>query len=318
MKYTTQRHNQQEPDHLNIHWDILTICQLKCHYCYARNEYGEKWGKITPLSTINGVIDSLERSHLNFNIGLLGGEPTLSPHYNYILNRLNSLSNNNKIYVVTNAERDLKDHKHYDNLAFLFSYHPKDCTDRQKFLKNVEWALSAGYQCKVNIMLHPDKRLWDDIKDMYYICKNLENLEIHNGLLTPATSPKASKVHPHFMYGNTIQKLFNYRKDFWEYFKFLGEETEKDLLYDSESFNDFEVYYNKMTNFEGWDCYNNNYEINVDGKITQFCFDDDAVELKYNKDFFKNIKKTVPRKCPHCACNCDGLLKQLKVKNGTC
>lgn len=299
MNYSIQKHDQQDPDHINVHWDTLTICQLKCSYCYARNEYGKEWGKISSKETIDGIIDALGRSSLNFNLGLLGGEPTLGPHYYYVLDKLAALDNNNNVYVVTNAEKDLSTHPHYDNLAFLFSYHPKDCTDRNRFLKNIRWALDAGYQCKVNIMLHPDKRLWDDIKAMYYTCKDIEGL----------------KVHPHFMYGNSIQKLFNYRKEFWTYFDFLGVEMEKDLIYDDDKFNDFQVFDKKLTNFKGWSCFNNNYEIDVYGNVVQFCREkSDDVNLTRDRDFFKRIEETKAMICPHSACNCDGLLKQLKIK----
>jgi hypothetical protein len=216
-----------------------------------------------------------------------------------VLDKLSELSNSNGVYVVTNGEKDLTTHPHYDNLAFLFSYHPKDCTDKQRFLDNIHWALESGYQCKVNIMLHPDKRLWDDIKEMYDICMEIEGL----------------KVHPHFLYGNTIQKLFNYRKEFWEYFRFL-EDLEKDLMYDDDKFNDFQVFDKKLTNFKGWSCFNNNYEIDVYGNVVQFCKEkEDDVSLMRDRDFFKRIDKTRAMICPHSACNCDGLLKQLKVKN---
>jgi hypothetical protein len=159
--------------------------------------------------------------------------------------------------------------------------------------------LGRGYKCKVNIMLHHDKILWPKIKEMFEICQTIEGL----------------KIHPHFLYGNSIQKLFNYRPAFWEYFSFL-KDMEKDLCYDTEIFNDYEVFYNKLTNFKGWSCYNNNYEIDVKGNVVQFCKDrEDNINLMRDKDFFKRIKKTVPMICPHRACNCDGLLKQLKVKN---
>ena len=149
-------------------------------------------------------------------------------------------------------------------------------------------------------MLHHDKKLWPTIKAMIELCQGIEGL----------------RIHPHFLYGNTIQKLFNYRKDFWEYFAFL-EDYEKDLAYDDELFNDFQVFRDKMTDFQGWSCYNNNYEIDVRGNVVKFCLgkEDNAVNLVRDKDFFKRIEKTIPMICPHKACNCDGLLKQLKVRN---
>lgn len=302
MIYSTQRHITQDPDHINVHWDSLTICQLKCSYCYARNEYGTEWGKISSKTIIDGVIESLNRSGLPFNLGLLGGEPTLNPHYYYILDKISALEKFNWVYVVTNAEKDLTDHPHYEKLAFLFSYHPADCTDREKFLNNIKLMLSRGYKCKVNIMLHHDQILWPTIKEMFEICSAIPGL----------------KVHPHFLYGKSIQKLFNYRPEFWDYFRFL-EDYDKELLYDDSKFNDFQIFDQKLTNFNGWSCWNNNYEIDVEGHVIQFCNlnGNDKINLLKDPDFFKRIERTKPITCPHTACNCDGLLKQLKVKNAS-
>lgn len=299
MKYKIQHHKDQDPDHINIHWDSLTICQLKCSYCYARNEYGKEWGKLSSKTVIDAVLDSLNRSSLNFNLGLLGGEPTLGPYYHYILDSISKMEKFNWVYVVTNGEKDLTTHPDYDRLAFLFSYHPADCTDENRFLNNINHMLNKGYKCKVNVMLHHDKKLWPKIKNMFETLEKIPNL----------------KVHPHFLYGNSITKLFNYRKDFWEYFSFL-ESYEKELKYDDDFFNDYIIFRDNMTNFKGWSCYNNNYEIDVKGNVVKFCMPKtDNVNLLSNRDFFKNITKTVPMICPHKACNCDGLLKQLKIKN---
>ena len=120
MEYSKQHHKDQDPDHINVHWDVLTICQLHCSYCYARNEYGEKWGQLGNRQMVDGVLEALRRSTLPFNLGLLGGEPTLSPHYHYILEQLEKIEQYKKVYVVTNAERDLSMHPDHKGLAFLF------------------------------------------------------------------------------------------------------------------------------------------------------------------------------------------------------
>lgn len=297
MDYKRQHHIQQDPDHLNIHWDSNTICQYHCSYCYARNEYGKEWGKIAGKTLVDAVLDSLERSSLSWNLGLLGGEPTIGPHYNYIIERLARIEKRNRVYVVTNAAKDFTNHPLAPHLAFLFSYHPADCLDQDMFLRNIHLMIDRGHQAKVNIMLHHDKRLWPKIKDMFEICQNIQGL----------------KIHPHFLYGNSITKLFNYRKDFWEYFNFL-EDMEKELCYDNDKFNDYIIFRDKLTNFQGWNCYNNNYEIDVRGNVVKFCLPkEEHINLMRDRDFFKNITQTKPMTCPHKSCNCDGLLKQLKV-----
>ena len=297
-KYSTQCHTQQHKDHLNVHWDTITICQLNCAYCYARNDYGRDWGKLASKTTIDIVLDALERSSLNFNLGMLGGEPTIGPHYKYILDKVSSFEKNIGIYVTTNGERDLSNDNTPKNTAFLFSYHPADCTNKDQFLSNVKFMKDNGYKCKVNVVLHPAKKYWQDIKDTI-------DIVLSYGV----------KVHPHFLYGNWDRKLYQYNKDFWDFFDFL-ENMEKDLKFDEDLFNDYQVYKYKLTNFKGWSCFNNNYEIDINANVVQFCKEkSDNINLLRDRDFFKNIKETKPMICPHTECNCDGLLKQLKVRN---
>lgn len=295
MNYSKQHHIDQDPDHINVHWDVLTLCQLKCSYCYARNEYGEKWGQPGSKQVADAVLEALNRSTLPFNLGLLGGEPTISPNYYYILDRISAMEKFNKVYVVTNGEKDLSTHPHYEKIAFLFSYHPADCTDRDRFIANVKLFKDRGYKVKVNVMLHHDKNQWPKIKEMFEICNAM-----------------GVKTHPHFIYGKNVHTLFHYRKAFWEYFEFL-KDFPKELVYDNDMFNDYEIFKNKLTDFYGWDCYNNNYEVDVYGKVIKFCLHNSRTSLIENPDFFKDITKTIPMTCPHSACNCDGLLKQLKV-----
>lgn len=299
MEFNKQHHIQQDPDHLNIHWDTLTICQLNCSYCYARNEYGEKWGKIMSKDNIDRCVEAFSRSPLSFNLGLLGGEPTLGPHYFYIIEQVSALENNQKIYVTTNGYKDLTNHPKFDNVAFLFSYHPADIVDEELFFRNVQSALDRGIQTKVNVMLHHDKNLWPKIK------ATIEKL-----------LSMGAKVHPHFLYTNWTRKLFSYRQDFWDYFKFLEEVIPKELVYDDQLFNDYEIFHNGMTVFTGWSCWNNNYEVDVYGNVVQFCKDPmSGSNLLTDPDYFKRITETKPMICPHRACNCDGLLKQMKIRN---
>jgi organic radical activating enzyme len=297
-KYKTQGHLQQNKNRLNIHWDTLTICQLECSYCYARNTYGREWNKLASKTVIDKVIDALSQSFLPFNLGLLGGEPTLGPHYNYIIDELKKLNKTNKIYVTTNGEKDLKTIR-TDGVAFLFSYHPADCTSDENFLNNVKYIKENNIQCKVNIILHPAKKYWKKSKDM---AKAVQNLNV--------------KIHPHFLYGNWDRKLYGYKNDFWEYFKFF-KDLERDIKYDDDSFNDFDVFEYNLTNFKGWSCFNNNFEIDVNANVVQFCREKDTMtsNLLRDNEYFKRITEVKPMICPHTQCNCDGLLKQLKVRN---
>lgn len=296
--FKSQGHLQQDKNRLNIHWDIITVCQLNCAYCYARQSYGKEWFKMPSKKIIDSVILSLKQSTLPFNLGLLGGEPTLSPYYDYIIEQIQSLDKINKIYVTTNAEKDLSQVK-TEGVAFLCSYHPANCTSDEMFIKNVKYLKEKGNQLKVNILIHPNKAHWEKSYNMF---KKMQELNI--------------KIHPHFVHINHDRKLFTYNDGVWEYFKEF-KDLEKDIRYDDLLFNDYEVYKNKLTQFKGWSCYNNNYEIDVNANVVQFCREDNTMSsnLLKNQEYFKNITSTKSMTCPHNECNCDGLLKLLKERN---
>ena len=162
--------------------------------------------------------------------------------------------------------------------------------------------MDRGIQTKVNVMLHHDKNLWEKIRNT-----------IHRLL------DMGAKVHPHFLYTHSSRKLFKYRAEFWDYFKFLETEIPKELVYDDQMFNDYEIFKDGMTVFTGMHCWNNNYEVDVYGNVVQFCKDrvNDGSNLERDPNYFARIGQTNPMVCPHSACNCDGLLKQLKIMNPT-
>jgi sulfatase maturation enzyme AslB (radical SAM superfamily) len=295
--FSKQGHAQQNKDRLNVHWDIVTICQLKCSYCYARNTYGKDWGKIASKDTIDKVIEALSRSTLPFNLGLLGGEPTMAPHYNYIIKKIQKQDKFNKVYVTTNGEKDLRTVE-TDGVAFLFSFHPADCNDEERFIENVKYIKSKGLQLKVNVLLHPNKKHWERSLKM---AKTIQDLGV--------------KIHPHFVYAHWDRKLMKYHKGFFEYFQ-IFKDLEKDIEFDDELFNDFEVYNYGLTKFKGWSCWNNNYEVDVHGNVVKFCKEENTETslLLRDLDYFKRIEKTKPMICPHEECNCDGLLKLRKER----
>lgn len=296
--YGTQGHLGQNANLLNVHWDIVTLCQLKCGYCYARNTYGKEWNKIASKDIIDSVIEALSRSTLPFNLGLLGGEPTIAPHYNYILEKISKIEKFNRVYVTTNGERDLRE-INTDNVAFLFSYHPADCTSDERFIDNVKYIKDKGNKLKVNILLHPNRKHWKKSRDMAITIQNM-----------------GVKIHPHFVYAHWDRKLMKVHDGFFEYFEMFGD-LERDIEFDNDMFNDFEVYKYGLTKFKGWSCWNNNYEVDVKGNVVKFCKEENTETsyLPHDLDYFKRIGNVEPMICPHNECNCDGLLKLKKVRN---
>jgi len=303
-----EKHKQQR---LYVHWDVSTQCQLKCSYCYPIAGYKDKWGKIDTWTRQKIVINNISRSKLPVFLGLLGGEPTIHPEYNALIEKCHkaiSHHEDGRLYITTNGVKNnkwFKKHKFYKNTYFLWSMHfeyKKNYGDEfSKFVENIKTMKDKGFRNKVNVMLSPKKELWADIHLL------VDKIEEIGGI----------EIHPHFLYedGN-VHELHKYTNDFWDEFKrfenypgyLVFEGTKREVL------NDYQVFRKGVTGFKGWNCWNNNYEISYDGKVNMFCFDD-GNDLIKNINFFKNIKEVEPRKCPHNSCNCDGLLKIHKENN---
>lgn len=292
------------------------MCNYKCSYCYARNldYFGQKWLRFPKLEQQKMIIDAISQSHLPFNLGLLGGEPTLYPRFaslmDYIFEKCSyneTRQVNNRIYLVTNGSRTtdwFKKLPQRDNFSVLFSYHP-EFGKHEVLLENIKNTLDRGIKAKVNIMLHPSSKLWGRIEKFYQACLDIEDL----------------KIHPHFLYKTSDKDLWNYSEEFWTWAKYKFGDFYRDIAFEElkngrsihHLFNDYEVYKMEINNFKGFQCMNNNYEINIDGSVTIFC-KNERHDLLKEQDYFKNITDIKPMLCNYDRCNCDGLLKIFKYK----
>ena len=303
---------QYDKDHkiqrLYVHWDVSTQCKLKCSYCYAWKHYGDDWGKIDTWERQRIVLHTLSRAKLPIFLGLLGGEPTDHPHYEELIRLAHEVVSKHKdgrMYITTNGLQETKffeDHPIYENVYFLVSFHPqyekKYGEGFKLLLDNIRAIKNNGFRIKVNVMLHENKKYWERTHKFVDELEQMGDIEIH----------------PHFVYedGN-VHKITQYTKAFYEEFSRFSEYPEY-LVFEGDTtkiYNDYNLFAEDITHFEGWKCWNNNYEISWDGVVNQFCFDH-FVPLISNMNYFGDIEEIAPKICPHNSCNCDGLLKIYK------
>lgn len=276
---------------LYIHWDLHTICQLDCSYCYAKKWYKSlsKWGKQTPQSTLKYIVSCISLSKLPVFLGLLGGEPTITPRFHELIELIESKilpkNETNRLYITTNCifHKELPQNP---KIRVLCSYHP-EFGYADKFIANV-LKYAVHHKVRINLMLIPEYK--DDILKVYGALKSLD-------------------VHPHFVYENHRESLiYNCFDDFKELAK-----VHKEFIYNNELCSDYELFESQKNCFYNWNCYNNNYEISSGGIVKNLC-KNVGVSLFENPTFFERIKSIKPMVCPHKFCNCDGLLKCLKLK----
>lgn len=292
---------------LYIHWDITTMCEYKCSYCYAMKEYDKNWMRPGNWEKQKRVIEEISKSTLPVFLGLLGGEPTYHHKYWDLLymidEKILSKHKDNRLYITTNGAKPTEFFEKHtiniDKIKFLWSFHPEYIDENafDNFVKNIKLITDKGYSSRVNIMLHPAKKYWEITKR---IINELKKIDV--------------ELHPHFIYSSPHETV-KYSEDFYNDFKFILSMTKKEYIFfnndKKEEYSDYEVFQNKINKFKGWNCLNNNYEINLNCDVNRFC-----VEQKHPiyDDYFKNINEIKPVICPHNFCSCDGLLKIKKEK----
>ena len=298
---------------LYVHWDVSTQCNFKCTYCYAMKDYGDEWGKIDDWKKQQLVIKSLGRARLPVFLGLLGGEPTIHPHYPELIDKCLDVVKKHpdgRLYITTNgsSKSSIFENHQFDNrLYFLFSFHSEYEFKYKKgfeiLLKNIDIAVNRGFKVKVNVMLHYKEKMWDKTH------KFVDKLEKYGDRIN---------IHPHFLYSEgDVHKLQEYSKGFYKEFERFKDYPDYFTFEDSDGnkkmYNDYNIFENEFTSFKDWDCWNNNYEISYTGIVHRVCFEEKSDLLK-DPFFFRNIGKVCPVSCPHTSCNCDGLLKIFKEK----
>ena len=237
-------------------------------------------------------------------LGLLGGEPTLSKYYFYILEELQKTLgkfDRDRLYITTNLSRDLKwwkEHPKLKNTFILASFHPEyhNKDSIKTYIEKLLY-LKDYFRVKLNIMLD------DKYKETLFELQPYLKILKENNII----------LHPHIIYPEGSP--FNNPAPSYKIFKEFFDLQEPEYIFNDKKYTDFDVFDKNLHQFKNWKCYQNNFEISTDAIVNRICWDE-GIDLKENLFYFKNIKKIPAKKCPNNFCSCDGLLKCKKVKKG--
>lgn len=301
-------------DRIYIHLDLTTMCNYDCSYCCNRAEY-KHWQKPGSFNKIMEFFDDLEVSKNQHNIPIFlmftGGEPTLAIKYFSIVDRARELltHKDDRLILESNGSRNMEFFEKYpiienDNVYHMFSIHPEHITedsDKSTELSNIlivnylnnyihklKILIAKGYKVKVNLMMMHSERYYRFL-EMAYTTLKYHDIE----------------VHPHFIYHKSEYNPIKYPKKFWDRFGEILSNGRKDYEQDGKQYSDFEIFKEQRNVFTGWTCYHNNITVNIDGIISNQCFDIDSID-----DVFQLMKG---KTCTYKSCNCDGLLKIRKI-----
>lgn len=283
-----------------FHWNLITICNLKCDYCYARAITSE-WSKMTNNDTIPQVLNSLQKINGPKEVFILGGEPTLHPKYFFVLEELYNIG----IEVLGNITNGMyKDYKKMvtshlpfkDRFYWNITFHPSQVfleKDVKQFKETLLYIKENNFYLNVNLLL--DTEYKEQINDMFEFCKE-NNIPIY----------------PSFLFSEQTKEFLPF--DDIEWLKEINEKytPPRELHYHTESgtdvFNDLDTYINDLNNFEGWECINNSFTIPVNqNTFLQMCSGKEFSIEDLNKGQCKLI-------CPLENCICPSRLGDEKFR----
>lgn len=276
-------------DVIYIQMDIITICNQHCWYCYARPESdpSAKWGRIMSLDKAKKMLDAMKNIKYKIVLSILGGEPTLHPELNKIVEYASNVKNIIKIEVFTNGRKPLK-LKKVPKLTVNFSFHPSQ-TDGKQILENTKYLMNLEIPFAITCLYERDS------DNFYNFMNELEKRNLINfaniGIVDShiKSRPLHVKIPDNKLFHKANERIF--------------ERNSK--LYTLNEIRD-----QKLNDFYGWKCYKRCLRVLVDGTV--YIVGGDNVGLSY--DEFKNYTVRVDICSGHCCNDDNNLLYNLKVK----
>jgi MoaA/NifB/PqqE/SkfB family radical SAM enzyme len=285
----TQTRICQIPKQKNIkifHWDIITICNYNCEYCYSRaNE--SQWNKITSTKTIDEVIDNLSQITHPIEVAFLGGEPSKHPKYFYILDKLNKLPNLIQFSIFTNGSISKEFISKHENTIFNVTYHASQVKDIDKF-KEVCLFIKENHKITITILF--DYTHYSNIIEMLEFCTKY-NFMFYVNLLF-------EKDKYYELNEDQLLKLEYLNKTY---------NPPREMYYSDEGLylNDIEVFLKDKYHFKGWTCNHNYFYIPVNESV----FKRLCTEEKISIEEINNKHSII---CPMDNCLCAGNLTDEK------
>lgn len=270
-------------------WKLIDVCNQRCTYCnegFGSDQFRPKSSFFSDESQIfayHNVLKILKlRSLGEFEVDIIGGEPTLHPHICDILNKINAISNCKEISLLTNLKKPIDffkqlDQKSYDKLLICPSIHFEYYSE-ELLSKCIEINEFKHIKMIPIVMLHDNQKYWDHMQNFL------------EGLIENDVEYNISFINSCYDYS------VNYSSDFYERFsRYFTHDENRYIFNDRLLLDKYDIHKNDLVKFKGWSCRPLRYVISHSGEISNAC-------TKQRIDFL-NSKSFVS--CPLDSCDCN-------------
>lgn len=274
-------------------WDITDICQYQCSYCYATNNELVSYNIEKHNTIVKLVLNKLNTTTEDFEIEIIGGEPTLFENLEMVIENLNENKFCKKILLISNFH---KENEYFIKLAkfkklfFTFSYHAEYASKFIKKLSDLGNFIEKN-KITVTVNIHDNERFENQINEVIDFVDSSEYV-----------------LDINFLFDTESYKV-NYKKEIVEKLSRKENFQIPHKYKENEKIYDIDVYYRTAFdfNYKGWTCEPLIFRINVFGEITNCCSKKQFLRLN-------DIRKKIT--CPYEKCDCFKKQIYKKVKNG--
>jgi len=288
MKSVKGRWNHQ--DTIKIEWNLGKRCNLDCAYCpdYIHDNHSPH----TDIEVLKRTVAVLNALEAPVRLSLTGGEPSVHPRIEELLDAINTSKNITWLSMTTNATRKPSWYAEQQHIVdqYVFSLHFEK--DWERHLDNItEFEMLRTNRVLVHIMAHH---------------KHMENVRIAKRDLELIKIPYAIRRIRWTEGNHDLFDDMRYHPDDLEWLKNATATIWPNCLIDDlVEMHANDIIKLKMNNFKGWTC-NAGLEslmINWDGEVYRAtCRVGDSLGNIYNGDF--NIP-TEPIVCTRNWCTCE-------------
>lgn len=271
---------------------LHNTCNFKCKYCspYSNDGTYQYREDITPYLKI---INDFKQRNKYVLISLLGGEPTLMPGFNDLLEKV--VSDNTLVTFNTNASRTLRYWEEFRPGPYLMgmSWHSEEVDD-EHYLKVAE-IMSSKCEVDAELLVLPDQ--FERAKEMH---RRLSKLKV-------SVSPKIVKLNllasDYFSYTPEQAKWIGSSKITSHTPNFFKWRMPSKMSMDGVPVNWVNMQVKGQHNFYGWTCMAGirRLQVNPDGTVTGCAA---GANKPFGNIFTSYELPDEPMRCNLTACNC--------------
>lgn len=159
-------------DTIKIEWNLGKRCNLDCAYC--PEEIHDNYSSHTDIDTLKNTVSILDGLNKPIRLSLTGGEPSVHPQIEELLQFINAADNIVWLSMTTNATRTGKwyvdQSKYIDQYVFSLHYEKNSKTS----LEHIIAFHSANTNTKILVHIMAHHKYMQEVKGDVFRCKALE------------------------------------------------------------------------------------------------------------------------------------------------